>query len=397
MTTRREFALSLGGAALFQAAAQDRSRDLTIEKLEIFRVPVNHRGDWLLVRLTTRSGLSGIGDASHGGADERKISLIRQFFDQLKGRSVYEVEYLRRATINQVLEGGANAAISMSGLEQCLWDLQGQAAGIPCYELFGGLLESRIRNYANINRSTTFREPSGFAAMAERAVKAGFTAIKLAPFDDMPSDLTRRDIIEQYTQMGIARTEAVRKAIGPKLDLLVDVHSHLDVPGGLELAKRLEPLDLFWLEEVVPPKPPTGLAEINRAAKMPTAGGEAIYGVKGFLPYLTAGAVDIAMPDVKYCGGMLELKKIAALCEALKVPVSPHGPASPAGNLAAAHVCATMPNFLILEFSYGEADWRADLIEPAEEVVNGYIVLSRRPGLGVRLNEKLVAKHRVTV
>jgi galactonate dehydratase len=258
------------------------------------------------------------------------------------------------------------------------------------------LIDSRVRNYANINRSTEERSPEGFAAMAEKAVAAGFTAVKLAPFDDMPKDLSNDAVIEQFTQLGIRRSEAVRRAIGPKLDLLIDVHSHLDVRRGLELAKRMEPLNLFWLEEVVPANPPSGLAEINRAAKMRTAGGEAIYGVRGFLPYLTAGAVDIAMPDVKYCGGMLELKKIAALAEALNIPIAPHGPASPVGNVAAAHVCASVPNSLILEYSFGEVDWREQLIQPAEKLAGGVLTVSSRPGLGITLNEKLVAQHRVS-
>ena len=105
----------------------------------------------------------------------------------------------------------------------------------------------------------------------------------------------------------------------------------------------------------------------------PTAGGEALYGVKGFYPYVRAEAVDILMPDVKYCGGMFELKKIAALAEAVGAPVSPHGPASPVGNVVAAHVCASMPTFQILEFGFGEVPWRHELIEPAESLVKGRI------------------------
>ena len=387
--------LSVYGAATALSAPPPPTRDLTVEKLELFRVPVNRLGAWLLVRVTTRGGLTGIGDASHGGSDERKIALIRRYFEKIRGRSAYDVEFLRRATVADIQGGGSAAAISMASIEQCLWDIQGKAAGVPCYDLFGGLLEPRIRNYANINRSTEAREPAGFAAMAERAVKAGFTAIKLAPFDDMPRDLSNNVAVEEHTELGIARAAAVRKAIGPKLDLLIDVHSRLDLRRGLELAKRMEPLNLFWLEEVVPAKPPTGLAEINRAAKMPTAGGEAIFGLGGFVPYLNAGAVDIAMPDVKYCGGMLELKKISAFCEALNVPVAPHGPASPVGNLAAAHICATVPNALILEYSFGETDWRAELVDPPEKIVNGILTLYRRPGLGVTLNEKMIAKHEV--
>jgi galactonate dehydratase len=117
--------------------------------------------------------------------------------------------------------------------------------------------------------------------------------------------------------------------------------------------------------------------------------------VKGFLPYINAGCVDIVMPDVKYCGGMLEMKKIASLAEAAGLRVAPHGPAGPVGNIAAAHVCAGMANFLILEYSYGEVPWRAELIEPPERIEKGFLELASRPGLGIRLNEKTAAKYQV--
>jgi galactonate dehydratase len=147
---------------------------------------------------------------------------------------------------------------------------------------------------------------------------------------------------------------------------------------------------------VTPAKPIEWLATINREAKMPTAGGETIYGVRGFYPYIAAGAVAIVMPDVKYCGGVLELKKIAALAEGAGLLVAPHGPASPVGNMVAAHVCATMPNFHILEFSYGEVPWRAEVIDPPENVLKGgYLAFSGRPGYGIELNEKTLAAHRM--
>src|ERR1700734_2570024 len=120
---------------------------------------------------------------------------------------------------------------------------------------------------------------------------------------------------------------------------------------------------------------------------MPTAGGESIHGVTGFYPYIKAQAVDIVMPDVKVCGGMLEMKKIAGLAEGAGRITSPHGPASPIGNPTAAHVMATVSNFNILEFSYGEVPWRAELIAPAEQIVNSALVLTGRPGFGVTLNE----------
>jgi len=379
------------------AAPPDRDVSrITVTGLEVFTVKVNARGNWMLTRLSTSAGITGIGDASHGGSDEERMRYLKQFFELLKGRSIYDIEWLRVAAEPEIFKSPrlGTASIALSGLEQALWDIRGKAFGLPAYDLFGGLLHPSIRNYANINRSTEVRSPEGFASMAERAVAAGFDAVKLAPFDDMPRDLSNAARIEEFTKMGIARADAVRKAIGPKRDLLVDVHSHLDLDRGLQLAQRMEYLNLFWLEEVTPAVPVENLARINRDAKMPTAGGESIYGVKGFYPYIAAKAVDIAMPDVKYCGGMLELKKIAAFCEAAEVKVSPHGPASPVGNVAAAHVCATMPNFQILEFSYGEVPWRAELIDPPEALDKGYIQLSHRPGFGIALNEKTLAKYK---
>jgi galactonate dehydratase len=377
------------------ALGQSGASRLTVSGLEVFRVKVNRRGNWTLIRLQTSGGLTGIGEASHSGKDEANLEFLQQFFALVKGRSIYDVEWLRNVTAPVVAQHGAPASVAASALEQCLWDIRGKASGVPTYELFGGRIQPRIRNYANINRSTEDRTPDGFARMAEKAVSDGFDAIKLAPFDEMPRGLKDPATIEEFTQAGIACAAAVRQVIGPKRDLLIDGHSHFDRQHGLDLAERLASLNLFWLEEVTPANPVEDLAAINHAAKMPTAGGESIYGVHGFYPYIRADAVKVVMPDVKVCGGMLELKKIAAMAEGAGLLTSPHGPASPIGNVAAAQVVASVPNFNILEFSYGEVPWRAELIEPPEELNGGVLPLSNRPGFGITLNEKTAAKYAV--
>ncbi len=262
---RRQFLQALSAAPL--------ASRIKVTALEIFTVKVNARGNWILARLNTSAGLTGIGDASHG-MGRKTIQYLRQFFEALKGRDIYDIEWLRRMAEPEILKSGVSAAVAFSAIEQCLCDIRGKASGVPAYQLFGGQLHSEIRNYANINRSVEERTPAGFAQMAERAITAGFDAVKLAPFDDMPRDLSNAERIERFTKLGIERASAVRSAIGPQRDLLVDVHSHLDLPRGLELAKRLERLNLFWLEEVTPAKPITDLAAINEAAQMPTAGGE---------------------------------------------------------------------------------------------------------------------------
>jgi galactonate dehydratase len=378
------------------AYGEKRLPNLTVDGLEVFRVKVNRKGDWTIARLRTSGGVSGLGDASQSSKDDQTLVYLKQFSELLKGRSIFDIEWLRRVTTPVILQHGAPAAVAASALEQCLWDIQGKAFSVPVYDLFGGRIQERIRIYANINRSTEDRTPEGFARMAEKAVSASFDAVKLAPFDEMLRGSTDKTQIEHFTQFGVGCAQEVRNTIGPGRDLLIDAHSHFTRDDGLELARRLEPLHLFWLEEVTPAKPVDDLVAINKAAPMPTAGGESIHGVTGFYPYIKAEAVDIVMPDVKVCGGMLEMKKIAALAEGAGLIASPHGPASPVGNVTAAHVIATVPNFNILELSFGEVAWRAELIDPPEQITAGALVLSDRPGLGITLNEKTAAKYAVS-
>ena len=389
---RRNCLQALGAGALSAAALPSaEARRVTVDSLEVFRVRVNRLGNWVLFRLRTNDGLTGIGDASHGSRDDNQIAeLGRQFAAWMKGKSIFDVEPLRAMAHPEVAKTGRPAAVAFGGIEQCLWDLQGKALGVPLYQLFGGLLRRKMRNYANINRSTEDRTPAGFAKMAARAVAAGFDAIKLASWDGMPRQ-GGAAAIARHTQLGIDCAAAVRKAIGDKNDLLLDAHNNFTLEGGLELARRLEPLNLYWLEEVI--RSFESLAVINKAAKMATAGGESLFGVETFYKYISAGAVDIVMPDIKYCGGLLELKKIAAMAEGAGLTTAPHGPASPVGNMAAAHVCATMPNFDILEFSFGEIPWRAELVEPPEQLERGMLSVTERPGIGYELNEKTIRAH----
>jgi galactonate dehydratase len=229
--------------------------------------------------------------------------------------------------------------------------------------------------------------------MAEAAAAAGFDAVKLAPFDGMPRG--GEAAIEEHVQRGIECIAAVRRAIGADRDLLVDVHNTLSLERALKLDEALEPLKLFWLEEVTPKVEDLAAFRRGAKAKTKTAGGEGIFGLKEFQRYMAAGAVETVMPDPKYCGGLLEMKRIGALGEAFGLTVSPHGPASPVGNAAAAQVCATMPNFLILEHAFGEVPWRAELIEPPEALEKGRMKLSGRPGFGITLNERVARKYAV--
>jgi galactonate dehydratase len=406
MLTRRDciaglplwFAASTGVAAQAANAAQMKAAvEVKAGNLETFVVHVNKRGDWVFARLGSSAGLRGIGEASQGGDDRLTLQYLHEFADLLKGRSVFEIEWLREQVTPAMRTRGHSAVCALSALEQCCWDIIGQALNVPAHDLFGGALRTSIRLYANINRSADPRTPTGFASMAEQALKGGFNAIKLAPWDEMPRGLFSGPKAEAITQQGIDRAEAVRKAIGPNCDLLLDGHSKFDVEHALRLLPRLAQLNLFWLEEVtLPPGLPTIRHFAELAKYMPIAGGETRYGAQAFYPYMTAGSVDILMPDVKYCGGMLEVNKVGILGASAGLKVAPHDPAGPVAAAATAQICAAMTNFLILEFAFGEVPWRAELIDPPEDTSGGRLQVTSRPGLGIRLNEKTIAKYKAS-
>jgi len=192
----------------------------------------------------------------------------------------------------------------------------------------------------------------------------------------------------------VARVRAVRKAIGDAVELAVDCHSRMEASLAKVVGQELADCHLFWLEEPVPHDQPQALAAVTAAVPMPTASAESVFGVEGFRPFVAQRVVDVIMPDVKHCGGILELNEIAAAARMHQVLVAPHNPAGPLSTAATAQTAATWSNFYILEYAWGEVDWRAELLQPAERIEDGHLVLSQEPGLGHRLNPALVEKHR---
>jgi galactonate dehydratase len=153
-------------------------------------------------------------------------------------------------------------------------------------------------------------------------------------------------------------------------------------------------VNLFWYEEPVPHLYLDELERVTASVAAPTASAESVYGMEGFRPFLTRPIVDVIMPDVKHCGGLAEIKRIAGAARMRQLPVAPHNPSGPVAAAASAQVMSTERDFLILEFAWGEAEWRADLLEPAERIEDGYLVLPEGPGLGHRLNASMVDAHR---
>ena len=185
----------------------------------------------------------------------------------------------------------------------------------------------------------------------------------------------------------------MRAAIGPDIDLKIDVHSNFDVELAVRVAARLEPQQLSWYEEPVPPTDLESTKAIKNAISQTMAGGEFLFGTDGFAPLCREQAVDIIMPDVKHCGGITEIRKIATVAELHDVLVSPHNPSGPVSTMASVQVCAGLSNFDILEYQWHEVPWRGDLIDPPEQFSEGIIQVPDGPGFGVTLNESVVQEH----
>lgn len=376
-----------------------------VTDIKVHIVKVNQRGNWVFVELKTDKGISGVGEASQGGkliaADEQ--SVLRKesntFFSLVKGQGVFNIERYRQQGWQLATRSRISGTV-FSAIEQALWDIKGKALGVPVYDLLGGKLRDKIKVYANINRATNEKDSQGrrpahaFQKNAEAALKLGFRAIKMAPFDEMKPLPSTPAQIQADIDHAVSCIEAVRKTIGNNIDLLVDVHSHLNEPLGIEVAKRVEPLRLYWFEEAVNPgKYVKETKAITDATERTTAGGESIFGREGFAPLVASKALDILMPDVKHCGGIQELRYIAALAETAGLQIAPHNPSGPVATAASVQAVAAIPNFAILEWAFGEVPWREDLITPKEEFVDGYISVSNRPGLGYELNHTVVAKY----
>ncbi|MEX1021399.1 MAG: mandelate racemase/muconate lactonizing enzyme family protein [Litorilinea sp.] len=355
-------------------------------------VHVNHRGDWIFVVVETDAGITGVGEASHSGNDALLLPVIRHFNDTLAGQDPRSIEAIWTRLAR--MDGGRIVHTALSGLEQALWDILGQHLNTPVHTLFGGAMRDRLRLYANINRHVTDRSPAGFAKAARQAADEGFTAVKLAPFDELVQPDHIRTGPKAAWRNGVARVEAVRQAIGDEIELAVDCHGRMDAGEALIVADALAACNLYWYEEPVPDSYLDELAGVTAAVRMPTASAESIFGMEGFRPFFQRHIVDVLMPDVKHDGGLMETKRIAGAARMCQLLVAPHNPAGPLATAATAQVISTVSNFSILEYAWGEVDWRADLLDPPERIEDGYLVLSQEPGLGHRLNAKTVASHR---
>ncbi len=359
------------------------------------------RGHGLFVKIHTNQDVWGCGEGVD--AVPGTYHLVKLFAGRLKGKSPLNVhrlfEDIRKMGFFEGAQAGMYVAV-LSAVEAALWDLAGKALGLPVYQLLGGKFRDRIRVYLDTALyQVKLPEPKQFADAAREAVEMGFTAVK---FDlDQRNDPHKYDLYNWTASPGelqrmVDQMTAAREAVGPTIDICADMHGRYDAPTGEKVAKLMEPLNLMWLEEPVPAENPQAYRRITESTSTPICAGENVYLAYGFRELLETGAVDIVMPDLQKVGGLGEGQRIANLANLSYTPFAPHMVASFLGAMATCHVCASVPNFMIMEWQvYFHKDPMFDEIVTydAPKVEKGFVPLSEKPGIGVEINEEGMRKY----
>ena len=364
---------------------------MKITAVKSFPVHPGWRKNLIFVKVETDSGIYGWGEAySQYDRDTAVMAQLNALGPYLTGRSPFDIKHFTQFAFDDYAarRGSVELWCAISGIEQALWDIVGKACGQPVYNLLGGKYREKIRVYAN-GWSYGVKEPDDYARAAEKVVKAGFTAMK---FDPLPAPW-RTYIPKEHEKHAIRVVKAIRDAVGPDVDLLIEQHRRLAPMHAIRLDKQLAEFDLYWMEESCQAEYPDELALIRREIGVPMVIGEATYTKTGFRPLLEKRSADILNPDVACVGGILELKEIAAMAESFLVAMSPHNYNSTLVALASTvHASATMPNFIITEYFLPFVDF-CDKISPNQlKPKNGYIELPTAPGLGVDVDEEALKK-----
>jgi galactonate dehydratase len=368
---------------------------LRITDLEVILMKAGYRGNWIFIRLHTSSGLIGLGEASQSGNDSLVIKATKKLVEQIKGENPLQVEVLWKKMVKEsrILDSyaGRVGATAISAIDQCLWDIRGKFFNLPIWRIMGGYHHKKVQLYANINRGLTDRSTNGFAEKAKKALKTGFKAIKCAPFDEVHYQNYRKKDLE----LGIERIKQIRSYIGAKIKLLVDCHSRFNLPLALEIIEKLQDYNIYWLEEPVSRVDIDAMRDLSKKSVINIAGGESYFGLLRFWDSIIRGTIHIIMPDVKHAGGLTECKRIATIACIKNIPVAPHNPSGPISTMASVHFATSIPNFLILEYAFDEVEWRERITQPNETVEEGFIQLTDKPGLGIKLKNWVTSEYRI--
>ncbi|MCY3820922.1 MAG: galactonate dehydratase [Gammaproteobacteria bacterium] len=338
--------------------------------------------NFVFVRIETDEGITGWSEATSGPL--AVATMVEEFGRELVGKDPGEIEKHWQTLYHHFhVRGGVVQMTAISGIEIALWDIKGQVLGAPVYELLGGRVRDRIWTYGRWDGPT----PGASVENAMNHVERGLTALKGDPFDH------RGIFIDRASEdLAIEKLKAVREAVGDDVELLVEVHGRLAPSDAVRVGNRMEEFRPFYFEEPVPPQNLHALKKVSDKVNIPISTGERLLTKFDFAELLPLHAVDLIQPDIMYAGGILETKKIAAMAEAYYVGFQPHNCYGPLSTLAALHVDACTPNFIIQEG--GIHPWLPDAVVgdfPVQK--DGYFGLPPGPGLGAAMDEQWLAAH----
>ncbi|MFC4803069.1 galactonate dehydratase [Neobacillus sp. GCM10023253] len=357
---------------------------MKITNLTLYKVPPR----WLFLKIETDNGLEGWGEPIVEGRASTVEACVKELSDYLIGQDPRKIEDLFQVMYRGgFYRGGPIMMSAISGIEQALWDIKGKFYNMPVYEMLGGAARDKIRVYSWIGGD----RPSDVANEAKEKIKAGFTAVKMNATEEMEY-IDNTSSVESV----INRIAAVREAVGKDVGIGMDFHGRVHKTMAKIIAKELEPYRPMFIEEPVLPENNEALREIARYTSTPIATGERQYTRWGFKQLLMDGYVDIIQPDVSHAGGILEMKKIAAMAEAFDVAVAPHCPLGPIALASCLQVDFCTPNAIIQEQSLGiHYNQGSDLLDYLKDrsvfkYENGYVNILEGPGLGIEVDEEHV-------
>ncbi len=414
--TRRNFlarAAGLGGLAAFENSRIARAMPAAATELGKVKIrgvqtaTIMMRYPAHLVRVTTDTGLYGIGEAFNGPGIVDQIPALERY---VAGQDPLQVEYLWARMVEGTSGHGSYAGTTVSaiaGIETALWDLCGKILNVPVYTLLGGRYRDRLLVYHDTGSPKT-ADPGPWVEEALRSKEYGFTAMKFdldwegrgqaltggEPFR-FRREIWNRSITAEEQRQWVRILEEVLKALGPGYDVGVDCHWNYNTRDSLRFAQAVEPLNLWFLEDPIPTDNADAMARITRATKTPICTGENLYGRHTFRPFIEKQAVDMIQPDPQKSGGLLETKKIADLADLYYITFACHNMCTPVGTYASAHVCAAVRNFVALESDSIEIPWWKDMVVNGggKFYPGGQLRLPDGPGLGIELNEDVCKAH----
>jgi len=359
-----------------------------VTEVAVHSARISPKTVWTFVSLRDIDRRVGWGEATLHGEARNIHDHVARFGKAVRDRRAGDA----RSPLDIAASHDLGEAAAISALDQALWDLAAQQVGRPLAAALGVPRAERIPLYANINRGTRDRSPEGFAKRAREVAENGFDAVKIAPLDDVRPDNVESPEGRRLLERGIARTAAVREAIGPSRKLMVDCHWRLTESAASALLAELAPLGLYWFEcplAEVPDMFPALRrlrAEAN-ARGILTAGCEELVGLPAFARFLDAGIYDAIMPDIKYVGGHEEMLRVGEAAAKCGVICSPHNPSGPIAHVHSVHASALLESCPLLEYQYGESDLFFDIVEgDMPDPRRGTSMVPRDPGLGTGID-----------